>query len=186
MLDMAHQMNGAENSDGVSEAKINLSIALKIQHLLESSGATVILTRSDDNSICEIDAQTIGQKKISDIKNRVKIGNNSSADIFVSIHLNKISQSQYWGWQTFFNHNENSKRLSECIQSNLNDTISKDNNRVPHLLNSIYLMKKVEIPITVVECGFLSNYEESQKLVTDDYQNQIAWGIYTGIMDYFN
>lgn len=179
-------MNGAINDNGISEAKINLCIALKLQHLLENSGATVILTRSDENSIYELDAKTIAQKKVSDIKNRVKIGNNSSADIFVSIHLNKILQSQYWGWQTFYNSNEDSKRLSECIQSNLNATISSNNKRVPHLLNSIYLMKHVEIPISIVECGFLSNYEESQKLASDDYQNQLAWGIYTGIMEYFN
>lgn len=102
MVAMVRQMNGAINEDGISEAKINLAIALKLQKLLESSGATVILTRSDDNSIHEIDAKTIAQKKVSDIKNRTKIGNNSSADAFVSIHLNKISQGQYWGWQTFF------------------------------------------------------------------------------------
>ena len=102
MLATELQTNGAINESGVSEAKINLAIALKLQKLLESSGATVVLTRSDDNSIYEIDSKTIAQKKVSDIKNRTQIGNNSSADAFVSIHLNKISQGQYWGWQTFF------------------------------------------------------------------------------------
>ena len=179
-------MNGAENSDGLSEAKINLQIALKLQNLLESSGANVILTRSDDNSIYEIDSKTIAQKKVSDIKNRVKIGNDSSADIFVSIHLNKIPQGQYWGWQTFYNGNEDSKMLSECIQNNLNETISLDNNRLPHKLESVYIMKHVEIPISIVECGFLSNIEESKKLQTEDYQSKLAWGIYNGIQDYFN
>ena len=89
VIDAGHGIpdEGAENEDGLSEAKINLSIALKLQNLLESSSANVILTRSDDNAIYEIDANTIAQKKVSDIKNRVKIGNNSSADIFVSIHL---------------------------------------------------------------------------------------------------
>ena len=180
-------MNGAENSDGLSEAKINLSIVLKIQKLLESSGATVILTRSDDNSICDAESSSINQKKVSDIKNRVKIGNESSADIFVSIHLNKIPQGQYWGWQTFYNSgNEKSKTLSTCIQNSLNESISSDNKRSPHLLNTVYIMKNVEIPISIVECGFLSNKDESIKLSTDEYQNQLAWGIFNGIMDYFN
>lgn len=180
-------MNGAKNSDGLSEARINLKIALKLQKLLESSGATTILTRSDDNAIYELNSKTLSQKKVSDIKNRVKIGNNSSADIFVSIHLNKIPQGQYWGWQTFYNSgNENSKLLAENIQSNLNKTISANNTRIPHKLNNVYIMKHIEIPVTIVECGFISNKEEAQKLQTEAYQTKLAWGIYNGIMDYFN
>ena len=103
-------MDGAVSDNGVSEADINLKIVLKLQQLLEQSGAEVILTRSDENAIYDLDKKTLRDKKNSDIKNRVKIGNNSSADIFVSIHLNKIPQSQYSGWQTFFKDgNEDSK-----------------------------------------------------------------------------
>ena len=94
---------GAESSTGTTEAETNLKIALKLQNLLEQSGSTVILTRSDENAIYDYDSKTLRQKKISDIHNRVKIGNESSADIFVSIHLNKIPQQQYDGWQTFYN-----------------------------------------------------------------------------------
>lgn len=178
---------GAQNSDGLTEAKINLSIALKLQNLLESSGATVILTRSDDNAIYDATADSIAEKKVSDIKNRVKIGNSSSADIFVSIHLNKIPQEQYWGWQTFYRDgDENSKNLATDIQNNLNKAISNDNERVPLKIDNIYIMKNVEIPIALVECGFLSNKEEASKMVKDDYQNKLAWGIFDGIMDYFN
>lgn len=90
---------------------MNLSLALKVQNLLEQSGSRVILTRSDENAIYEIDSKSLSQKKVSDIKNRVKIGNESSADIFVSIHMNKIPQTQYNGWQTFYNvKNENRKK----------------------------------------------------------------------------
>ena len=79
-----------------------MKITLKVQKLLEQAGATVILTRSDENGIYDLDKKSLRQKKVSDIKNRVKIGNEAEADIFVSIHLNKIPQSEYWGWQTFF------------------------------------------------------------------------------------
>lgn len=188
ILDAGHGTpdEGAESSSGTLEAPINLQITLKIQKLLESSGATVILTRSDDNSICEIDAETIREKKISDVKERVKIGNNSSADVFVSIHLNKISESQYSGWQTFYkNSDENSKKLATSIQNSLNTTISNNYDRTPHTISNVYIMKNVEIPITIVECGFLSNKDEEAKLKTDDYQEVLAWGIYNGIMDYF-
>ena len=177
---------GAESDNGTTEAEINLKIALKLQNLLEQSGCTVILTRSDENSIYDAEADTIREKKVSDIHNRVKIGNESSADIFVSIHLNKIPEQQYDGWQTFYKTaSEESKELATCIQNNLNDAIQKENNRQPAELNSIYIMKYVEIPITVVECGFLSNPTEEQLLITDEYQNQLAWGIFNGIIDYF-
>ena len=163
-----------------------MKIALKLQTLLEQSGATVILTRSDENAIYDIDSNTLREKKISDIHNRVKIGNESSSDIFVSIHLNKIQQSQYNGWQTFYKkNNEDSKKLATSIQNNLNEAMQKENNRKPAQLNTVYLMKHVEIPITIVECGFLSNPEEEALLQTDEYQEKLAWGIYNGIADYF-
>ena len=183
---MENQMVGAVSDNGVSEADINLKIVLKLQQLLEQSGAEVILTRSDENAIYDLDKKTLRDKKNSDIKNRVKIGNNSSADIFVSIHLNKIPQSQYSGWQTFFKDgNEDSKKLATSIQNNLNEAMQKENKREPLKINNIYIIKKVEIPTTIVECGFLSNPEEEKLLQQDEYQDKLAWGIYNGIMQYF-
>lgn len=179
-------MSGAESSKGTTEAETNLKIALKVQTLLEQSGASVVLTRSDENAIYDLDSKTLRQKKVSDIHNRVKIGNESSADIFVSVHLNKIPQQQYSGWQTFYQEgNEKSINLAKSIQKNLNDSIQKENKRVAMKLDSVYIMKHVEIPTTIVECGFLSNPEEEQQLLTDEYQDKLAWGIYNGIMDYF-
>lgn len=178
---------GAQSSRGTTEAETNLKIALKLQNLLEQSGSSVVLTRSDENAIYDLDAKTLKEKKISDIHNRVKIGNESSADLFVSIHLNKIPQQQYSGWQTFYKSgDENSTKLAKCIQSSLNESIQKENNRVAMKLDTVYIMKKVEIPISIVECGFLSNPEEEKNLLNDEYQNKLAWGIYTGIIDYFN
>lgn len=123
---------------------------------------------------------------MSDIKNRVKIGNSSSANIFVSIHLNKIEQSQYYGWQTFFkSNNEESKKLAQSIQNGLNNSIQKENKRESLKITGKYIIEHVEIPTTIVECGFLSNPEEEQQLQNEEYQSKLAWGIYTGIMDYF-
>jgi len=133
-----------------------------------------------------LDKKTLKEKKNSDIHNRVKIGNSSSADIFVSIHLNKISQSQYYGWQTFYkNGNDNGKKLATAIQKNLNEAIQKENKREPLKIDNVYIIKHVEIPTTIVECGFLSNPEEEKKLQENEYQDKLAWGIYNGIMDYF-
>lgn len=177
---------GAENSDGVSEAAINLKIALKVQNLLEQSGTTVILTRSDENGIYDEEASTLKQKKVSDIKNRVKIGNESSADAFVSIHLNKIPQTQYDGWQTFYKAGDtNCMNLAKSIQASLNSSIDRENNRIAKTISNIYIVENVTIPLSIVECGFLSNAEESKLLQQDDYQDKIAWGIYAGIINYF-
>ena len=177
---------GAESRSGTTEAETNLKIALKLQNLLEQSGSSVVLTRSDENAIYDLDSKTLRQKKISDIHNRVKIGNESSADIFVSIHLNKIPQQQYDGWQTFYNaQNADGQKLAVSIQKSLNDAIQKENNRVAKSIDNIYIVKHVEIPITIVECGFLSNPEEEKLLLEDEYQNRLAWGIYNGIIEYF-
>ena len=179
-------MNGAESSNGVTEAETNLKIALKLQNLLEQSGSTVILTRSDENAIFDIDSKTLKQKKISDIHNRVKIGNESSADIFVSVHLNKILQNKYDGWQTFYKKgSEEGEKLAKNIQSSMNNAIDNNNNRDAKYIDNIYIINNVEIPTTIVECGFLSNPEEEKKLLEDEYQNKLAWGIYNGIIDYF-
>ena len=186
MLGHGKPDEGAESSNGTTEAQTNLKITQKVQNLLEQSGATVILTRSDENAIYDLDKTTLKQKKISDIRNRVKIGNESSADIFVSIHLNKIPEEQYWGWQCFYqNGKEQSIKLATCIQNSLNESIQKDNKRVPMKLDTVYIMKHVEIPTSIVECGFLSNKEEEKNLLDDEYQNKLAWGIYSGIISYF-
>ena len=188
VLDAGHGLpdKGAQSVSGVSESDINLCITKKVQSLLEQSGCNVILTRSDENGIYDLNSNTIREKKVSDIKNRVKIGNESSADAFISIHLNKIPQSQYYGWQTFFKqNNEKSEQLAKSIQAELNNSIQKTNKREALKITGKYIVEHVEIPITIIECGFLSNPEEEKFLQEDEYQNKLAWGIYNGIMDYF-
>ena len=190
ILDAGHGNpdGGATNSNGdIIEADLNLQIVLKLQNLLESSNAIVILTRSNENGIFEADANSIKEKKISDMKNRVKIANNSEAELFISIHMNKLPQTQYSGWQTFYKENDlESKNLAQNIQSNLNYFLKTKNSRQIKPISGIYLTKHVNIPLVIVECGFLSNYEEAQLLKENSYQNILAWSIYTGIMDYFN
>ena len=189
VLDAGHGLpdGGAENNTGLTEEKINLDIVLKLQKLLEASNCTIILTRSDENGIYSTDAKTLREKKVSDLKNRVNIANNLEADIFVSIHLNKIAQSKYFGWQTFYKKNsEEGKNLSLSIQENLNSSIQIENKRQPQTISGKYIIDNVKIPTVIVECGFLSNPTEAKHLEQDSYQEKIAWGIYTGIMDFFS
>ena len=166
VLDAGHGKpdEGAQSSNGTTEAETNLKITLKVQSLLEQSGATVVLTRSDENAIYDLDKTTLRQKKISDIHNRVKIGNESSADIFVSIHLNKISQQQYYGWQCFYKQNdEKSTALAKSLQENLNDSIQKEN-------KNYYLKKGYKLYEKVGISGLEREYEEYLKGTNAKYK----------------
>lgn len=187
MRDIGKPDEGAVGMFGTTEQAINLSISLKLQKLIEQCGAKVILTRSDENGIYSIDSKSIREKKVSDIKNRVDLGNNSNADIFISIHLNKYPPSEiYRGWQTFYqNKNDESENLATLIQNNINKNIDYENNRTPMKITDVYIMKNVTIPTVIVECGFLSNSEETTLLKDDTYQYKLAWGIFLGIQEYF-
>lgn len=189
ILDAGHGNpdGGATDINGtIIESELNLQIVLKLQNLLEIANCNVILTRSDENGIYETTASSIREKKVSDMKNRANIANTSNADAFISIHMNKLPQVQYSGWQTFYKNNDDtSKKIAQNIQTSLNFFIEKENNREIKSISGIYLTKNVNIPLVIVECGFLSNLEESQKLQTEKYQNELAWSIYIGLMDYF-
>lgn len=188
VVDAGHGLpdSGAVGLYGTTEEAINLSIALKLQRLIEQSGGIVYLTRSDENEIYSESAKTIREKKVSDARNRVEIGNQEDIEIFVSIHLNKFEDSKYSGWQAFYQEdNEKSKILAELIQESLNNTIDESNSRSISSLNGIYIMDHVKKPTVTVECGFLSNEREVHLLQTDEYQNKLAWGIYMGIQEYF-
>ena len=189
VLDAGHGKpdEGAVGFTGTTEEAINLQIVLKLQKLIEQSGANVILTRSDENGIYSADSMSIRSKKVSDIKNREEMVKNSNADIFVSVHLNKYSDSKYSGWQTFYKPNdEKSKQLADKIQEELNNNISENNNRIPMVIKGVYLIDHIDLPSTIVECGFISNPEEEQELKSDEHQSKLAWGIYIGIQKYFS
>lgn len=186
MLVMVCLIGGTSSKNGVAEFAINLQITLKLQKLLEQSGSTVILTRSDENGIYELDATSIREKKISDMNKRVDIGNNSDADVYVSIHLNYYQDPKYSGWQTFYQQQySESEKLAKIMQQQLNNNFDKTNKRKSMPIKGVYIMDKVTIPTVIVECGFLSNSTEEKLLQTDKHQSDIAWGIYMGLQQYF-
>ena len=180
---------GAMTDDqSVKEKDVNLKIAKKVKELIEASGAVVILTRNDDTSLYTEEAgKTIRQKYNENLKNRKKIIEQSSADMFVSIHLNKFQQSKYYGAQTFYPYGkEDDKKLATYIQNELKRVVDTTNNRQIKPRDDIYLIKDNKIPSTLIECGFLSNDKEAKLLNDEEYQDQIAWAIYVGIQKYFS
>ena len=176
------------DDQSVKEKDVNLKITKKVKELLEASGAMVILTRNDDTSLyTEQAGKTIRQKYNENLKNRKKIIQESSADMFISIHLNKFQDSKYYGAQTFYPAGkEDDKQLATYIQGELKRVVDKTNNRKIKSTNDIYLIKDNEIPSTLIECGFLSNDKEAKLLNDEEYQDRIAWSIYVGIQKYFS
>lgn len=170
---------GKVASDGVNEKNINLAIASKLSTFLEEGGAVIRNTRIEDSSLSE--------SKRQDLKSRAEIANNSKADIFVSIHQNSFPKSSVKGAQVFYyKGSEEGKKLAGFIQNRLKEVVDIDNSRIAKANDSYYVLKQIKIPSVIVECGFLSNGIEHNKLMSSEYQEKLAWAIYMGILDYFN
>lgn len=169
---------GAIGITGTLEKDINLNIALKLQQFIEKNGGTVLMTRVDD--------EMLGTTKREDMNIRKKLREENSGDIFVSIHLNSFPKSNCNGAQTFYADNEESKVLAEKIQKNMVKFLDEDNTRIAKKLSDVYLLKKVNIPSIIVECGFLSNSKEEKLLADEQYQSKIAFAVYSGILEFFN
>lgn len=178
---------GAVSSDGIEEASLNLQVALKLKEMLEENGYKVVMTRTNEENIADSDKQnSIKEIKVSDLSNRVKIANESKADFMVSIHMNKYSDSKYWGWQTFYSKNsENGKELATIIQNSISKNIDRENKRVALPIEGIKIVDKTNIPVVIVECGFLSNQDDLNLLQTDAYQTAIVKGIFEGIDKFY-
>lgn len=194
ILDAGHGLpdGGATSTSNpnIIESDLNLKVVLKLEELLKQSGINVILTRSNEYGIYNETADTIRKKKVSDMENRVKLSKNSDAELFVSIHMNTLNNRSVTGFQVFYsdtNSNNNiSKICANYIDENLKKNINETNTtKTIKEIKDIYLTKNLNLPLILIECGFLSNENESNLLNSDEYQQKLAWSIYTGLMDYF-
>ena len=178
--------DGGAEVDGVLEKDINLSIAGKLSEILRLCGCRVTEIRDEDISVYGSDAQTLREKKVSDLKRRVEIANENDNNILVSIHQNKFDNSAYSGAQLFYSSNHDDSRvLAESIRGAITSLLQKDNTRELKPAGSdIYLLDHAEVPAVIVECGFLSNQEERSKLMDDDYQNEMAYAVAMGVLEY--
>ena len=177
VVDAGHGLpDGGATANDIVESDLNLEIAIKLEDRLNSLGYDVIMTREDENNIADEDKQkSISEMKRSDLTNRVKIINDSEADFCVSIHLNKYSSEKYWGWQTFYNSaSEEGKRLAVNIQKGIGNFIDKNNNRQALTISNIKIVDKTNIPVVIVECGFISNLEEATLLKDSEYQEKLV------------
>ncbi len=177
---------GASAADGTVEKDINLLIAQKVCAMLRFNGYDVIMTRTEDTGTEDDESQAIAKRKKSDLSNRLQIMKDNPDAIFVSIHLNKFTTSAANGAQVFYTKNyKEAYSLAQSVQQSVTNLIQPENTRVVKQgTSSTYLLKNAAVPAIIVECGFLSNKQELEKLKSDDYQSQMAFAIASGIMDY--
>ena len=177
ILDAGHggEDGGAVSLTGVPESNINLAVVLRLDQLLGFYGVAPVLIRDSDISIYDPGCETLRQKKVSDLHNRVSIIEGTENAVVISVHQNTFTNSAYHGAQVFFREGENSKALAKLMQDALREGIDPGNKRTPTKIpDSVYLMKHITCPAVLVECGFLSNPAEEEKLRGGSYQTQLA------------
>lgn len=186
VIDPGHggEDGGAVSSGGVEESQINLAISQQVNDLLRLMGKPTVMTRSEDVTICDEGLGTIRQRKASDLKNRVALVNATPNAVLLSIHQNSLPSSPVThGAQVFWNRQEGAEGLALLVQDSLNETINAGNEKhAKQISPTIYLMKNITAPGIIVECGFLSNAEETVRLQEPSYQLKLAAAVTAGYL----
>lgn len=169
---------GAVGVGGTVEKDINLSIAQKLREVLEGQGVRVMMTREGDGGLQNGDEGSIRKMKVADMKKRRQIMEKSGADLFVSIHMNSFPQASAHGLRVFYDKSHPElEEAAKQIQQRISDVTGAQAYAVKTADEKLFLMKNPPVPSLLIECGFLSNPDEEQKLKTEDYQAKIAWAI---------
>ena len=179
---------GATASDGTPEKDFNLQIALKLKDYLSLAGFHVVMTRTQDVGTEAPGAETIREKKVSDIRSRMALVNDTPDCLLLSIHQNYFEDASCRGTQVFYSKNHpQSKIIAEYIQSGITLELQPDNTRLVKAAGKeIYLLKNAQRPAVLVECGFISNSRETQQLHNETYQQQLSFCIAKALFDYIN
>lgn len=164
---------GATSCTGILESAVNLEIALRLNDLMQFMGYRTVMIRTTDRSIYTT-GTTIAAQKVSDLKERVRIVNETDGGVLISIHQNTFSDSRYGGAQVFYAGNEHSENLASSLQKNWITTLNPDSHRSAKKGEGIYLLQNISKPGILVECGFLSNPKEEALLRDADYQKKMC------------
>jgi len=174
---------GAVAADGTVEKEINLTVSLRLRDMLLLMGYDVLMTRETDVSIHNSDAVTVRQKKSSDLHNRLKMASEHPDAVFLSIHQNNFSDTKQNGMCFYYSpNNEESRLLAECFHEELLSVMQPNNRRTVKAAESnLFILSNTVNPAVLVECGFLSNTEEKEKLISEAYQKQICALLLAGL-----
>ena len=175
---------GASTAEGIPESRINLQIALRLNDLMHLLGIQTKMIRTTDISI-HTQGQTIAAKKVSDLRQRVRIVNETKNAFLISIHQNYFSDSRYSGAQTFYANSAVSRDFAKQLQTSLIQCLNPGSHRKAKPADGIYLMQNIQKDGVLIECGFLSNPAESALLNSAEYQKQLSCVIATQTSRYF-
>lgn len=185
ILDAGHggKDGGASSASGIIEKNVVLSVTKKVEEYLKMQGMNVVLTRDGDYDLASPEAK---KRKTQDLSKRVQIMNSQENGLVVSIHANAITNSTWTGAQTFYDPKKlENKKLATAIMNSMKSNLSSTT-REPKSISSLFILKNSEVPSTLVEIGFLSNPEEAEKLNNEQYQQEVAYAIYEGILYYLD
>lgn len=174
---------GATSCTGKLESALNLEIALRLDDLFHLLGYGTKMIRTTDISVYTA-GETIAQKKISDLKERVRIVNSAENALLLSIHQNNFPDGKYSGAQVFYAGTEGSDLLAAQLQSAFKNTLNPGSNRQSKKSDGVYLMEHIDCTGVLIECGFLSNAEEEAKLRNPEYQKQLCCVIAATVSQY--
>ena len=182
IIDPGHggEDGGATSCTGVLESTYNLEISQRLNDLFHFLGYETRMIRTTDISVYT-KGETIAQKKVSDLKERVRIVNETENALLVSIHQNNFSDSRYSGAQVFYAGTEGSEQLAKQLQTAFIATLNPGSKRMSKKSDGIYLMENIKRTGILIECGFLSNPEEESKLRNKEYQKQLCCVIATSV-----
>lgn len=179
--------SGAVGGSGTLEKDVNLSIVKILRDMLEMSGFEVVLTRSEDISIYDAGVEGIRNQKLSDMDNRLEIVQSYPDSIFLCIHQNNYTDPRYFGGQMFYNNNNPDNRtLAQIMQNRFADLQPGNDREIKLSGDELFLLKSNPNPSLMIECGFLSNPDEEARLSTWEYQQQVAFTIYGGVMEFLD
>jgi N-acetylmuramoyl-L-alanine amidase len=184
IIDAGHggEDGGAISCTGRYESHLNLEIALRLNAVCHLLGHETKLIRQTDQAVYTT-GKTLAEKKVSDLKQRVKLVNETDRGILISIHQNTFSDDRYSGAQVFYANTDGSKSLAELIQQQLVQ-FDSSNHRRTKAANGVYLMQHIKKPGVLIECGFLSNPIEEAKLRSEEYQKKLCCAIAVAIHSY--
>lgn len=190
VIDAGHggEDGGTVGKNGVFEKDINLRVSKLLEKMLLSAGFRTVMTRSEDVLLYDRNTDYKGHKKQQDLATRLKTAKSIPDSIFVSIHMNAFAEQKYSGLQVYYSkNNQRSRELATLIQNNTAEFLQKYNTRKPKAAGSnIYLLDRTDNPAVLVECGFLSNDAECERLCDPVYQKQLAFTIFKAICESVN
>ena len=189
IIDAGHggEDSGAIGINGAYEKDLNLAISLLIGEELTKKGYTVVYSRTEDKMLYLPEENIKGMRKISDLKNRCKITMQYEDSILISIHMNSFGSSKYSGLQVYYADGNNESRiLATKIQNAVREELQPENDRQVKNGKSLYLLENSSGTPVIIECGFLSNQSECEKLSQKEYQKELSFSIICGIIEYIN